>query len=35
MYGIFIDSGSTFTYFPRAEFLRFKNELSSKCDTKK
>lgn len=24
-YGLFIDSGSTFTYFPRENFLIFKN----------
>ncbi len=25
VFGVFIDSGSTFTYFPRQNFLTFKN----------
>lgn len=35
VYGIFIDSGSTFTYFPRENYLRFKNELIRNCASNK
>lgn len=31
MYGIFMDSGSTLTYFPRENYLKFKNMLISNC----
>lgn len=30
-YGIFIDSGSTFTYFPRDVYSKFENALNKKC----
>lgn len=32
MYGIFIDSGSTFTYFPRDVYSKFLDFLNKKCE---
>lgn len=35
MYGIFIDSGSTFTYFPRENYLIFRNKIVQTCNSNK
>lgn len=32
VYGIFIDSGSTFTYFPREVYKKFENNLKKICE---
>jgi hypothetical protein len=34
-FGLFVDSGSTFTYFPQENFLIFKKELIERCAANK
>jgi hypothetical protein len=34
-FGLFVDSGSTFTYFPNQNFQIFKEELLSSCSNQK